>query len=488
MKPRTWITFIMASIWLLMIFSLIMLVNTVASGDQLYKLLSLDFAGAELTFALKFDALSAPMFSMVTLLGIVIGHFSIRHLHGEERQVYFFKHLLGIIGSVSCLVLAENLFVFFVMWVLTGHHLHRLLLFYPDRLAAREAAYKKLLTCRIGDFAILVAIILMYWGFGQTNFTQLFLAESNTHPFWLTEIVSLLLVVGAVSKSALIPFHGWLPDTLESPTPVSALMHAGVINAGGFLVIRFSPILQTSHYAHALLLLLGAATASYSSLIMMSQNSIKKKLAYSTISQMGMMMFACGLGAYSIALFHIVAHSFYKAHSFLATGYIVEESKKLQLQWKTPSLALTAFIAVTGLTAIGFGSWYQSGEYLALFVYASVMVLALFQNRFHKPESAPVPYFSIVGILILGLCAYLGLESIVAHLLQGTVPGLSETFHIAKNNLFSLAASFLMFVTAFYLSARLTNPDTVPLKRLYIHLWNGGISIRPIRTLASKQS
>lgn len=471
MKYRSSIILVMALIWMLLLGSTAALTMVLLEGTTLYELFSFHFIGQEFGFTLRFDSLSTPMFVMVTLLGVIIGQFSLRYLFGEQRQEYFFKHLLGIISSVSLLVLANNLFMFFAMWVLTSTILHRLLLFYPQRPSALRAVYKKKVISRIGDAAILGAISLMFWEYGTTNLTELFAFSSKVTPVTL-EATSLLLVLGAISKSASIPFHVWLPETMENPTPVSALMHAGVINAGGFLIIRFSPLLQQASLAHGLLILIGAASATYGALVMITQNNIKKKLAYSTISQMGMMMFACGLGAYSIALFHIVAHSFYKAHAFMATGYIVEESKKKNLAFKSPTFIHTCFISILGLGMIALGFAWNDGTYLALFTYAAVMLFSLSQNSFKMPEGQRLPYGRISLILLGVFAVYITIESTITGLLVGTVPMLSETSNLAKGNLPFILAGFSIIASGFYLSGRLINPSTTLLKKIYIHLWN----------------
>ena len=150
--------------------------------------------------------------------------------------------------------------------------------------------------------------------------------ESSTRTSELTWLC-LSLVCGAMLKSAQFPFHSWLPDTMETPTPVSALMHAGIINAGGFLIVRLSPLVTLSPLSLHILAVVGAFTAIFASLVMMTQASVKRMLAFSTIAQMGFMMLQCGVGAFSIAVLHIVAHSLYKAHAFLSSGSVVSISK-----------------------------------------------------------------------------------------------------------------------------------------------------------------
>ncbi len=182
--------------------------------------------------------------------------------------------------------------------------------------------------------ALLVAMILTYYCFGSFDYRDIFASAANAQfviadKYHLLSWIGTLFVIGAMTKSAQIPFHSWLPDTMETPTPVSALMHAGIINAGGFLIIRLSPLVSQSHVALDLLAIVGAATAILGAVVMLTQTSIKRTLAYSTIAQMGFMMLQCGLGAFSAALLHIIAHSLYKAHAFLSSGSVLESAARM---------------------------------------------------------------------------------------------------------------------------------------------------------------
>lgn len=467
----------MGGLWCLLLISLGSLFATLVSGGRIIEFFSIKLFGTEIAASFRFDALSSPVFAMVAILAIVIGHYSVRYLNGESGQSGFFKHLLGLVLSVSLLVLANNLLVFFVMWVLMSYYLHKLLLFFPERPNARKAAIKKQVISRLGDVAIISGLFLIYRTYGTTDLSELFVAQENPAGVITNEAIGLLLVLGAVTKSAQFPFHSWLPETMESPTPVSALMHAGVINAGGFLIIRFSPILQHATYAHAILLMFGVVTAAYASLVMMTQNNIKSKLAYSTISQMGIMLFACGLGAYGIALFHIVAHSFYKSHAFLSTGQIIEESKKTNFKLQAPPPALVLVVAILGAALLVLGYFLAAGKYLALFAYASVMIIALAQSYCRVPQArfdTGMVYGSIALLLCFGLVCYALVDIGLAHFLAGTVPSLEISHQITKANVFFIALALGIFVATFYTAGQLMNPRTPFFKRLYVHIWNGG--------------
>ena len=276
-----------------------------------------------------FDSLAAVMLVLVGFIGVIITRFSLRYLDGENRQGRFLRWICFSLGAVQMLIVSGNLMMFTGAWMLTSFGLHQLLTHYSDRPAAMLAARKKFLISRLGDVLLVAALVLTYLVFGSFAYEEVFaaaqtLGEHTLTGHWLLPLIGALYVLGAMTKSAQVPFHSWLPDTMETPTPVSALMHAGIINAGGFLVIRLSPLISLSHLALDFLAVVGALTALFGSVVMLTQTSVKRSLAYSTIAQMGFMMLQCGLGAFSAALLHIVAHSLYKAHAFLSSGSVLE--------------------------------------------------------------------------------------------------------------------------------------------------------------------
>ncbi|KAA1257777.1 NADH-quinone oxidoreductase subunit L [Rubripirellula obstinata] len=271
-----------------------------------------------------YDGVAALMLMLVSFVGWIICRYSIRYLDGESTQGRYFRWAGFTIGAVSLLVVSGNLLMFFGCWVMTSTGLHQMLLHYSHRDAARKAAHTKFVISRLGDMALIGAIVLIYIQFKTLNLAELFAAaEAVTDITPAMTWAGLLLVIGAITKSAQFPFHTWLPQTMETPTPVSALMHAGIVNAGGYLMIRTSPLLELAPSALLILTIIGAITACFGAVVMMTQTSIKKKLAYSTMAQMGFMMLQCGLGAFSAAMLHILAHSLYKAHSFLSSGSVM---------------------------------------------------------------------------------------------------------------------------------------------------------------------
>jgi NAD(P)H-quinone oxidoreductase subunit 5 len=384
------------------------------------------------------DALSGIMLLLVAGIGTVVIRYSRRYLDGDPGQGHFFKWLALTIGSVLILVISGNLIQFTLAWMATSLSLHRLLLFYPERPGARWAAHKKFVISRLGDLCLVAAMFLIYRTFGSLHFGEIF-ADAELHArhapeglspwpgtglFW----IGLLLVFGAALKSAQFPFHSWLPEVMETPTPVSALMHAGIINAGGFLIVRMSPVMVLSPTALNVLAVIGAVTALFGALVMLTQNSIKKSLAFSTVGQMGFMMLQCGLGAFSSAMLHIVAHGIYKAHAFLSSGSIIDLAKaawaptpRISRHRGELPLAFAAALAVTWLTATLFGI--TLAEEPALVLLGAILQIALCYLIWNSlsAQSGLLQILRSLGLAVLISLIYFSLQLLFAHLLQGAV-------------------------------------------------------------------
>jgi len=273
-------------------------------------------------FSARLDALSSIMFLLVSFVGVIIAKYSRTYLAGEPGQARFTRWLLLTLASVQLLVISGNLVQLCAAWVLTSLALHKLLLFYPGRHAAQVAAKKKFWAARAADAALIAAAALLATKFNTTDIAAI-LDAATLAPGQLL-LPALLIAAAAALKSGQFPSHGWLIEVMETPTPVSALLHAGIVNAGGFLVIRFADVMLASPIAMHALAILGGFTALFGAIVMLTQPSVKTTLAWSTVSQMGFMLLQCGLGAFSIAVLHIVAHSLYKAHAFLSSGSVVD--------------------------------------------------------------------------------------------------------------------------------------------------------------------
>lgn len=281
--------------------------------------------------SIRVDSLSVVMLCMIVLLAYVIVRFSHNYLEGDDRHGIFIGRLCATIAAVEVLVLAGNLGLLFLAWLATSLLLHSLLVFYPDRPGAVVAGFKKFLAARTGDVCLLVACGLLYAQFGTGNLQAIFdgaheAAKAGALP-GTVQGAAVLFAITALLKSAQFPTHGWLVEVMETPTPVSALLHAGILNAGPFLVARMAYVMEESFPASALLILVGGFTALFASTVLLTQPAIKVALGYSSAAHMGFMLLVCGLGVYSAAILHLVAHSFYKAHAFLSSGSVVDEGK-----------------------------------------------------------------------------------------------------------------------------------------------------------------
>jgi NAD(P)H-quinone oxidoreductase subunit 5 len=263
---------------------------------------------------------------LVSFLGLVIGHFARRYLVGEHRVGRFVRLFQLTLAATAFTVLTDHLLVFFGGWVTISLALHQLLLFYPERPQAALAAHKKFLFARTAELALLGAALLLHSEHGTWTISEIAAACSDRGALSTSEqAAAVLLAVAALIKCAQLPVHGWLIQVVEAPTPVSALLHAGIINLGGYLMIVFAPLLSLAASAQWLLLIVAGLSFALASLVMTTRVSIKVKLAWSTVAQMGMMLVECALGLYELALLHLLAHGSYKSYQFLTAGSSVEK-------------------------------------------------------------------------------------------------------------------------------------------------------------------
>jgi NAD(P)H-quinone oxidoreductase subunit 5 len=437
---------------------------------------TINLLGTPLSLSFRLDFLAITLCMMVSLLALVIANFSHRYLSGEEKSSYFYWNLLAIVLTVFCFLLSNNIFSFFLAWLIISRLLKNLLSYFRSRPAAMLAVKKKSYIDLIGYTALLLAFILLFKTSNHVDFSGIANAvQAGSFNTLELELISILLVLAAMSMSAQFPLHSWLPESLETPTPVSALMHAGVINAGGFVIIRFSWLLESTRFSHDILTIVGAMTAVFGALCMVTQNSIKKKLAYSTMSQMGMMLFACGLQLYGVALFHILVHSFYKAHAFLSTGSLIEEKNMVSLKLKSPPNALITVMILASYIIIFFSPDVFGSKTQSIITYASVLSLGLLQNYASMPKSLQLgfrPYGLIFVILAIASIGYVSLDSIISKQLARSYLG---SLSIQTNPISSLSKfiAYSIFAIGFYLSTTITRNHSKIAKRLYFVFWNG---------------
>ena len=331
------------------------------------------FGWAGVGLSARVDVVSVVMLLLVTFIGWVVVRYASTYLDGEPRQGRFTALICSTLAAVMLLVTTGNLVQLVAAWIATSFFLHKLLVFYPDRIAAQRAARKKFISARAGDLALLAAVALLAYGFATTDIATILEAARRSEGQAFAIGAAILIAMAAILKSAQFPMHGWLTEVMETPTPVSALLHAGVINAGGFLLIRFADVMLTAPGVLAALALLGGFTALFGGLVMLTQPAVKTSLAWSTVAQMGFMIFQCGLALFPLALLHIVAHSLYKAHAFLASGSTVEliASNRRPGPIAVPSgtAILKAFgvaLVMYGLVGLGFGFSDKSPQAIAL--------------------------------------------------------------------------------------------------------------------------
>ncbi len=307
---------------------------------------------------------------LVQLLGTVIAVFSARYLAGEANQRRYIGALAAVLASVHVLLLADHWLLLITAWAAVGMALQQLLCFYPERPFALLAAYKKRIADRLADVLLLSAAALAWTEVGSGSLSALWSHIAQQGMSLPLHASAVLLVVAVTLRTALLPVHGWLVQVMEAPTPVSALLHAGVINLGGFVLIRFAPMLEQSGAARALMLLLGLATALLAGMVMLTRISIKVRLAWSTVAQMGFMLLECALGLYTLAILHLIGHSLYKAHAFLSASDIVRQTRLRAMHPETapmtfslvlaPVLSIAAVLAVTTLVDVALWPWWWS--------------------------------------------------------------------------------------------------------------------------------
>ncbi|MCE4555556.1 NADH-quinone oxidoreductase subunit L [Pelomonas cellulosilytica] len=298
---------------------------------------------------LQVSRLGLAIAVLVQTVGLVVGVFSARYLQGEPDQRRYAAALATVLAAVQVLLLADHWGLLIAAWAAVGLALERLLCFYGDRPFALLAAHKKRVADRTAD-VLLVAAAGLSWhevGTGSLSDLSAHVQANGLSP--ALQVAAVLLVLAVVLRTALMPVHGWLIQVMEAPTPVSALLHAGVVNLGGVVLIRFAELLEPAFVARGLLVVFGLGTALGAGLVMLTRISIKVRLAWSTVAQMGFMVLECGLGLTTLAALHLVGHSLYKAHAFLAASDSVRQTRRRALY--EPALVHGAILLVAPVLA-----------------------------------------------------------------------------------------------------------------------------------------
>ena len=334
------------------------------------------------SWALKIDTLTAVMLVVVTTVSALVHLYSIGYMHEDDSKPRFFAYLSLFTFAMLALVTSDNLLQMFFGWEGVGLASYLLIGFWYKRPAANAAAIKAFVVNRVGDFGFSLGIFGLFYVFRTVNFDAIFAAAPGVagktflfagYDVDILTTLSLLLFMGAMGKSAQFLLHTWLPDAMEGPTPVSALIHAAtMVTAGVFMVARLSPIFELAPDALKFVTLIGAVTAFFAATVALVQNDIKRVIAYSTCSQLGYMFVACGIGAYGAAIFHLFTHAFFKALLFLGSGSVIhamhhEQDMRVMggLREKLPltfAAMLVGTLAITGVGIphlIGFAGFYS---------------------------------------------------------------------------------------------------------------------------------
>jgi NADH-quinone oxidoreductase subunit L len=329
-------------------------------------------------FALQVDQLTIIMLGVVTFVSLLVHIYSTGYMAHEEGYYRFFSYLNLFVFFMLTLVLAANVVLMFVGWEGVGLCSYLLVGFWFLKQSAISAGKKAFITTRIGDFGFTIGILLLFWTFNSVDFGVIFKQLANMQPeaFVPTGVltaISLLLFIGAVGKSAQLPLYVWLPDAMEGPTPVSALIHAAtMVTAGVYMIARMNPLFSRAPFAMFVVALIGALTAFYAATIGLVQTDIKKVLAYSTVSQLGYMFLGLGVGAYASGVFHLMTHAFFKGLLFLAAGSVIHAMGGDQemphmggLRSKIPITFWCMFIATFAIAGIpGFAGFFSKDEIL----------------------------------------------------------------------------------------------------------------------------
>jgi len=466
------------------------------------------------SFELLFDTLSCVMALIVTWIGFFIHVYSIGYMHHDESYAKYFTYLNIFIFFMLILVLGDSFPLMFVGWEGVGLATYLLIGFWYGDPEKAYAGRKAFIVNRIGDFGFILGIFLIFFVFGSVNYQDVFgkaldPAFMSAVPAAVMTAIALLLFVGAVGKSAQIPLYVWLPDAMAGPTPVSALIHAAtMVTAGVYMIARCNAIYSQSHTAQVIIVTIAALTAFFAASIALTQNDIKKVLAYSTISQLGYMFMGIGIGAYTAGLFHLVTHAFFKALLFLGSGSVIHALSGEQdirnmggLRRLIPVTAITFLVGTLAISGVPFlsgffskdnilGAVYEGGYTIQWLIGLITAVLtALYMGRLYlltfegkssvsasvKDQIHESPYTMTIPLIILAVLSifggYMGVPEFMGELVGIHGTNLFDQFvsssillepvetvvhhllHLSHVTLilFSIAAAVIGIAIAFYL-------------------------------------
>ena len=457
---------------------------------------------------LYIDRLTAVMLLLVSIVSSLVHIYTIGYMHGEPGYARFFSYIALFTFSMLMLVLADNLLQLFVFWEAVGLCSYLLIGHWYERASACSAATKAFLVNRVGDFGFLLGLLLVWYSFGSLNYHDIFPAAheaanqtinllsplGGTWDVSLFTLIGLLLFTGAIGKSAQVPLHVWLPDAMEGPTPISALIHAAtMVTAGVFMVARLAPLYNLSPVAMQVVALVGAATMVVGATIALTQTDIKRVVAYSTVSQLGYMVMACGLGAYASGMYHLLTHGAFKALLFLGCGSVIvalhheQDMRRMGgLKEKLPvtygtfvigSLALAGFPLTAGFfskDAVLVAAWLSGplGQVLAVLGLLTALLTAFYSFRLvfvtfwgpshvdphhadhiHEPSRTITVPLLILAVLSI-LTGYLGIPSFLEpvfstggeHMAEHGAAGLGIMIAATVMGLLGIAGAYYVYV------------------------------------------
>ncbi len=487
-------------------------------------------------FTLHFDSLSSLMTLIITGVGFLIHVYSIGYMDHEEDYARYFSFLNFFVFAMLLLVLAEHVLLLFVGWEGVGLASYLLIGFWYQRPSAARAATKAFVVNRIGDLGLLLGLLLTFYLFGTGDITEISARAEQEFAVGapIITVLTLLYFVGSVGKSAQLPLHVWLPDAMEGPTPVSALIHAAtMVTAGVYLVVRLHVLFLLAPYTLQLIGVVGGVTALFAALCAIGQNDLKRVLAYSTVSQLGLMFLACGVTAFYPAMFHLTTHAFMKALLFLSAGNVVHMMHGTTLMdkmgglskifTKTHWLFLIGVLAMSGVPPLAaffskdliLEEEYQAGLYTLFYVGLIASILTAFyltrayyltfmgpshldNKEFQSVHEAPNVMLTPVSVLALlsiigGFLGFaVGDLSILEGFLQRSGVSVEDgepyhNIHLTFETWLSIAGAFLGIGAALLLYSRYSDRLGAPIEALrrafYIDEIYNVLLVRPLRAL-----
>ncbi|MHB1678623.1 MAG: proton-conducting transporter transmembrane domain-containing protein [Sulfuriferula sp.] len=449
-----------------------------ARADLILARLPLPGLDFDLPLSIAVNGLTLALATLVAFVIVMIAQYSVQYLDGDPQQARFGRLLGFTAGFFLLVVIAGNLGLFTLGIIATGFSLHKLLKFYGDRPKAIMAAHKKSIFSRTADLCLLAATVLVGQGAGSLQFDTLreVAQRAGGLPMSL-QVAAWLIVAVVILKSAHFPFQGWLIQVMEAPTPVSALMHAGVVYSGAIVALRTSPLLVRVPDALLFLAAVGLLTVVIASLVMTTQAAIKTMLAWSTVAQLGFMSLELGLGLFPLALLHLMGHSLYKAHAFLSSGSVTDQLRQVPPGGKKIPALGTWMVAVTlGVIIAGGGAWLLGNNpltdpvWLALVVIVAMALSQILVKGFSFDAWADRLMALAIAVAMGGI--YLLLHSLFVWTFARDVAAPLAYTNAGQGLFVYFVAGSFLFLSWLQGPGRVLLPQRVQLA-LFIHLYNG---------------